>query len=133
MTRMTTQQWMIVVAGSSVVFACFGVNAVAAIVIMAFVISALIAKPSSRQDWIILLIGGLTALPWMGIAYVSGFNLRPRFVSILAPTIVSVLLTWIVYSWAQDRGPTLSLFRALVMLAALWWLAPIFFVFVLVD
>jgi len=127
---------MIVVAGTSIVFASFGVNAVAAIVLSAFVISALIAKPASTQDWIILLIAGFAAFPYMGIAYDYSFNFpRAQFLRILAPTIVAILLTWVVYSWTRKLGPSSpAFFRAFVMLlAALWWLLPIFFLLSRLD
>src|SRR5437764_326712 len=61
--RMTMQHRMIAVAGSSVVFACFGVTFAAAMGLAAFLVSALIAKPGNWQEWLVLLLGALAALP----------------------------------------------------------------------
>jgi hypothetical protein len=48
--RLTTGHWIIAVAGSSVDFACFGVSVPVAMVIAAFMASALIAQPGSWQE-----------------------------------------------------------------------------------
>ncbi len=61
--RMTTQHWMIAVAGSSVVLACFGVTFAAAIVLTAFLVSALITRPANWKEWLVLLLGAFAALP----------------------------------------------------------------------
>jgi hypothetical protein len=67
---------MIVVAGSSIVFACLGVSFAAAMVLAAFLISALIAKPDNWQEWLVLLLGAFAALPSMVLASLYTFAFR---------------------------------------------------------
>jgi len=152
MPRITTQQWMIVVAGAAIVFACFGVNVGAAMVITAFVVSALIAKPVVWHDWFIMLIAALSALPWMGLAYIYTFACRaalflgrwpyyahpdPKdlpdrfhrsdFLNIVIPTIVSVILTCVVTLLVRRLVPwSQAVANALVILLALWLFAVAF-------
>ena len=77
--RMTTRHWMIAVAGSSVVFAVFGVTSFVTMVIVALAFSAVITKPVNRQEWLILLIGALAALPWLWLVLLYTFALRAAF------------------------------------------------------
>jgi hypothetical protein len=152
MPRMTTQQWMISVAGSAVVFACFGVNVVAAMVIAAFVVSALVAKPIVWHDWLILLIGQLSALPWMWLAYFYTFACRAAFfvghwpyykhpdpdglpvrfhqsdfLDNVIATIVSIILTCVVTLSVRRVTPwPRAVAYALAMLLALWFVEVVF-------
>jgi hypothetical protein len=150
--RMTTGQWMISVAGSAIVFAYFGVNLGAAMVITAFVGSALIARPVVWHDWLILLIGALSALPWIWLAYIYTFACRaavflgrwpyyahpdPKdlpdrfhqsdFLDIVIPTIVSVILTCVLTLLVRRLVPwPRAVANALVILLALWLFAVAF-------
>jgi hypothetical protein len=74
--RMTTRDWMIAVAGSSIVFACLGVSFAAAMVLVAFLISALIARPANGKEWLVLLLGAFAALPSILLAWLYTFAFR---------------------------------------------------------
>ena len=76
MLRLTTRRWMIAIAGLSVVLAWVGVTLPLAIVVSAFVLSALIAKPDSWQVWLILLVGAIAALPLTLFGYIHAFAIR---------------------------------------------------------
>jgi hypothetical protein len=55
---------MIAGAGQAVVFAVFRVNRFAAILIVAFVLSALVLKPRQWQAWLLLSIAAIAASPY---------------------------------------------------------------------
>jgi hypothetical protein len=149
--RMTTRQGMMVVAGSSVVFASFGVNVISSTLIAAFLISFLIVKPVGWREWLILLIAALSAPPWvlLASAYTFAFraalylghwpyyahpdpkDLPARFhpqseiLEFLIPTIISVIITckvWrLVIRLAPWPRPVPYALTALLVL----WLLPI--------
>jgi hypothetical protein len=74
--RISIGQGMIAVAGSAVVFALFGVNQAAAIVIGAFFVSAWITRPEVRQGWVLLSTAAFAALPFILIAEMYTFAFR---------------------------------------------------------
>jgi MFS family permease len=74
--RMTTRLWTTVVAGSAAIFACFGVSAAVAMVVAAFFVSVLMARPDGWRGWLIVLIGAIAALPLFGITLLYTFALR---------------------------------------------------------
>ena len=74
--RISIGQGMIAVAGSAVIFAVFGVNQAAAIVIGAFFVSACVTRPEVWQGWVLLSMAAVAALPFILIAAMYTFTIR---------------------------------------------------------
>ena len=68
---------MIATAAVAVVFAVLGVNRLAAIFIVAFVLSALVWKPRQWQAWLLLSIAAIAASPY-GLLLADGYTLAMR-------------------------------------------------------
>ena len=62
--RFSIAHAMIATAAVAVVFAVFGVNRLAAIFIVAFVLSALVWNPRQWQAWLLLSIAVIAASPY---------------------------------------------------------------------
>ena len=77
--QVSIRHWLIAVAGLSVVFACFGVTEFVTAAIAVLAISAVITKPISRKEWLVLLAGAVAAIPWFLLAWLYAFALRVAF------------------------------------------------------
>jgi MFS family permease len=121
--RISIGQGMIAVAGSAVVFALFGVNQAAGIVIGAFFVSAWITRPEVWQGWVLLSMAALAALPFILIAAMYTFAFRAalflrhwptyntypknlsdhfhrasKYLDFVIPTLVSVAVTYLFFT-----------------------------------
>jgi hypothetical protein len=75
--RFSIAHAMIATAAVAVVFAVLGVNRLAAIFIVAFVLSALVWKPRQWQAWLLLSIAAIAASPY-GLLLADGYTLAMR-------------------------------------------------------
>ena len=92
---MTTRDWIIAVAASSIVFAWFGVTVNVALMIAAFLVVVVISKPRNWQEWFILVSIAFAASPWLLFASMISFKLGVTSIVALVSTsfLVSALIT----------------------------------------
>ncbi len=92
---MTTRDWIIAVAASSIVFAWFGVTVNVALMIAAFLVVVLISKPRNWQEWFIMVSIAFAASPWLLFASMISFKLGVTSIVALVSTsfLVSALIT----------------------------------------